>query len=148
METKPHFLTEEQILKMMRKSIREQRAKNEAAKKFAKSFRDYLNKVRGTKKPEDQIWYAGAMFSLMVMEEMLKIPTSKEIKEQIEMFEKWEFKNEDRVIVPCCANCKHYKWPGCEVSPELKVNGHNYHQIRSCEDYEVRDSPAFAYSKK
>lgn len=145
METNNQFLSDEQIKKMMRKEIRELKGRIVATGDFAEALRAHLKQERETM--EDKRWHSGFIFALMVIVDVLKL-SRKEIKEQIECVERWGCKDEDYVTRPCCENCKHYKWPGCELKPDELIDGRNNQKLTGCEDYEVRDVPTCVMSKQ
>lgn len=85
MEKKPHFLTDEQILKMMRKSIREQRAIIDAARKYAKILiKDLKQELETT---EEKQLCRGTIDGLAIMRGLLRLSSS-EIKEAMASYEK------------------------------------------------------------
>ena len=85
MEKKPHFLTDEEILKMMRKTIREQRAVIDAARKYAKILiKDLKQELETT---EEKQLCRGTIDGLAIMRNLLRFSSS-EIKEAMARYEK------------------------------------------------------------
>lgn len=95
METKPHFLTEEQSVKLMRKTIREQRKTIDSARRFARAA------IAGLKidldKAEDKEFCRGAIKAYEVMRKILILPSA-EIENAISEVKKviMEYENEGK----------------------------------------------------
>ena len=144
METNNNFLSDEQIIKMLRKDKRVANGKIKAVEEFVRDLSGHIMNERETM--EDKRWHSGFLFALYVMEDILKM-SNEEIRKQIECLENWEYK-EDLVPRRCCENCIHYKWPGCEVKQELLINGRNCQKLTGCRSYVLRDTPTIFDSKE